>query len=79
MGHSWREMDPQGAAEHDAEIDLFLLAQKNARGRSLADFTAEDIPALMGLFCPATSRQPSAEELRRIASISNGVTKKRKP
>ncbi len=47
MGHSWREMDPQGALRHDELYERRTKILRRLEGVSLSAFQATDLPALL--------------------------------
>jgi hypothetical protein len=49
MGHSWREMDPAGAARHDSYIDRVRRVREAVKDIPLSKFTAGDFAALLNL------------------------------
>lgn len=46
MGHTWREMDPAGAAAHDRRMDRLLNLRKKLENMSLSEFTAGELKSL---------------------------------
>jgi hypothetical protein len=65
MGHSWRELDPQGAARHDAEINFKIKIKKAIANRSLGDFTCDDLSFLMKL--QISANHISLDNLKQFA------------
>jgi hypothetical protein len=49
MGHTWREMDPVGAEEHDRRMDRKSDLKKRIKGMSLGEFTVNELEAVMRL------------------------------
>lgn len=47
MGHSWREMDPQGAAEHDARLTRRTKNYKAIQKLPLSDLTLGELLTLI--------------------------------
>jgi hypothetical protein len=46
MGHSWREIDPEGAAEHDRRLARHAQLARQIETLPLSRFMAADFPAL---------------------------------
>ncbi len=52
MGHSWREMDPEGAAADDEFMDQLLRLREKLFSMRLDKFTASDLPAICRVIEP---------------------------
>lgn len=50
MGHTWREMDPEGAARQDSFISKRNKLVDELAHKKLSEFEAEDVPHLATLF-----------------------------
>jgi hypothetical protein len=50
LGHSWRDLDPVGAAEQDARHALIFRLRELVRNKKLGEFEVEDLATLIKLF-----------------------------
>ncbi len=66
MGHSWREMDPAGAAEHERRIHRLLTLRKKLEDLSLSNFTVGDFEALYRVMGVNTHKDAREEDLARL-------------
>lgn len=47
MGHTWREMDGAGAAQHDNNIEIQIKLRDFLERKSLSEFTVKELPMLL--------------------------------
>lgn len=70
MGHTWREMDPEGAARQDKQMGKLHAIRDKLRHKKLSSFEAEDVPYLASLY--KFISLPSSEEATRHLSDKYG-------
>jgi hypothetical protein len=49
MGHTWREIDPAGAAQHDVYWDRVHKLREAFKDVSLGEFTVGELPLIVRL------------------------------
>lgn len=79
MGHYWREMDPEGAARHDAAMAREEAIRDRINELPLGYFQCRDLPALSRLFHLNNGRftepGPSAADLVYLEKRLNDIGK----
>lgn len=66
MGHSWRDMDPAGAAEHDRRIDRLRNLRKKLENMPLSNFSVGDLGALYRVMGVDTHKDAREKDLARL-------------
>lgn len=66
MGHTFREMDPEGARKHDERIDRQNKLHREISGQDLGSFRAGDLPSLLRILDPLHFGSPFPQDLSQL-------------
>lgn len=82
MGHYWRDMDPEGAAEQDRKYKRISEIRKKIGSMSLGEFTVDEFVAvarILGLVRNSIGElEPDEEHLRLLEKKKRTVRRAKK-
>lgn len=75
MGHTWAEIDPEGARRSSMRVDRLLTLRKQLENVPLSEFTAGDFPALHRAMGVEIGDEPNEDDFVRLEKVIKRVKK----